>query len=558
MIYVPGAGSTGANLMLLSDCPTYEDTKAGQLLSGSDGRELNFLLKDAGIHREDCWTTSVSKFQVPPNVGKKRKPFHVRAKENEIDIQKQLEELQVEINSLKPNCILAMGSAALWALKGLYNIQQFRGSIMMGMGKKYVPTFHPNNLVRQQPSYEFKGYWNRQIILFDIIRAHKQSKFPEHNPPYRTLEICRSSHQLQEFWNRYKNTHTKIYPDIEAHGSCLPACIGFAFKPNHGICVPLWNCDNLSNIPDNDMVQIWRIVSEMLMYHDVVGQNFNYDRDKIKRLGFKIKRIAGDLMLKGFAINPELPKNLAFFTSIYTEEMFYKDDGMYQGSIESLLTGCARDSCVSCEVDLAMDPDLDELEQRPYYENFLLTLPDFYAEIESNGFTIDPIRRDELLRRYIEWDERIRYELFQLCGVEVNVNSPKQISILLFTNFKLPLRSGTGEEELTSLLNLQNGIKDPAHRRVVELILEGRRVRKTISTYLMALPDYDGRMKTTCFPCLETGRSSNGQQEPPIRPTVEVFDEHGKKKNKPLGIAFQTMTKHGDIGNDVRSMYIPW
>src|SRR5690606_31265401 len=38
---------------------------------------------------------------------------------------------------------------------------------------------------------------------------------------------------------------------------------------------------------------------------------------------------------------------------------------------------------------------------------------------------------------------------------------------------------------------------------------------------------------------------------------VEVIDENGKKKNKVLGIAFQTMTKHGDIGADIRAMYVP-
>jgi len=73
----------------------------------------------------------------------------------------------------------------------------------------------------------------------------------------------------------------------------------------------------------------------------------------------------------------------------------------------------------------------------------------------------------------------------------------------------------------------------------------------------MALPDYDGRMRTTYFPCLDTGRTSTSQQDPPIRPTVEVIDENGKKKIKVLGTAFQTMTKHGDIGADIRGMYVP-
>jgi DNA polymerase-1 len=71
------------------------------------------------------------------------------------------------------------------------------------------------------------------------------------------------------------------------------------------------------------------------------------------------------------------------------------------------------------------------------------------------------------------------------------------------------------------------------------------------------MPDFDGKMKSTFFPCLDTGRSSSGQQDPPIRPMVDVLDLNGKKKKKVLGTAFQTMTKHGDIGQDVRGQYVP-
>jgi DNA polymerase I-like protein with 3'-5' exonuclease and polymerase domains len=262
-------------------------------------------------------------------------------------------------------------------------------------------------------------------------------------------------------------------------------------------------------------------------------------------------------MLKAHAINPELLKSLAFNTSLYTEEPFYKDEGMYQGHMIDLLLGCARDACVTYEVDENMDADLDELGMRPFFENFLMKLPGLYWDIENQGFRVDPQERDRLLRKYVEWDERVRYELYTLVGTEINVNSPKQVSSLLFDNFKLPPRAGTGEEEITALLNSQSAIKKPEHRKVCELILEGRRVRKSISTYLMALPDYDGRMRTTYFPCLDTGRTATGQQDPPIRPIVEVVDENGKKKDKVIGIAFQTMTKHGDIGADIRGMYVP-
>lgn len=554
-IYVPGYGPLGAKLMILGECPTPKDTTAGKPFT--DSRELGQVLSDAGIRKENCWLTTVSKYHVEPNYPGKKIPFAVRAKQQGINIEQELFDLQQEINGVKPNCILAVGKSSLWALSGKTDIESYRGSILHGMGTKYVPSFNPAHLSWQATDVEFKGYWNRQLMIFDFKRALAQSAFSDYILPSRTIEICRNSAQLAEFRARYKGKKIRMAADIEANGTCMPVCIGLAFTKYHAMVVPLWNADGLSTIPAADMAQIWIILAEMLWENEIVGQNFNYDRDKILRLGFAIRKLASDVMLKAFAINPELPKGLAFNTSIFTEEPFYKNEGMYKGSITDLLMGCGRDACVTIEVDENMDADLNELGMRPFFENFLMRLPDLYWSIERQGFRVDHTERDRLLRKYIEWDERVRYELFNLVGCEVNVNAHKQIALLLWENLKLPRKDSTGEEDITALLNSPTAIKKREHRKICELILEGRRVRKSISTYLMALPDYDGRMRTTYFPCLDTGRTSTGQQDPPIRPIVEVIDENGKKKNKVLGTAFQTMTKHGDIGADIRGMYVP-
>jgi uracil-DNA glycosylase family 4 len=556
-VYVPAYGPIGAKLMILGECPSPQDVEAGKPLADSAGKELDRILRDVGINRSECWVSNVCKYHVTGSVsGEKKIPFGIRAQREGVDFHQELQDLQQEINSIKPNCILALGGTALYALSGKNKISKFRGSILHGMGVKFVPTYHPRDLMHSPQASEIKGYWNRVIMMFDFKRALKQSQFPELNLPHRTLEICRNSHQLAEFFKRYKHLN-RAAVDIEAMGSGLPACIGIAFTKGHGITVPLWNTNGISEIPDSDMVQIWILLADFLANTDIVGQNFNYDRDKLLRLGFIIKRLASDTMFKAFAINPELPKGLAFQTSLYTEEPFYKDEGMYEGTVNDLLMGCARDSCVTFEIDENMDADLDEIHQRSFYENYLMHLPDMYWDIERQGFRIDAGARDKLLYKYIEWDERLRHRLFQLTGTEINVNSPKQIGSLLWDNYGLPRKYSTGEESITELLNSPTAIKSDDVREVCELILEDRRVRKSISTYLMAMPDFDGRMRTTYFACLDTGRSSTGQQDPPIRPEVEVYDENGKKKKKVLGIAFQTMTKHGDIGADIREMYIP-
>lgn len=556
-IYVPGMGNIGAKLMVLGEAPSNEEESALKPFVGPAGREADKLFADAGFHRSECWITNVSKYMVPPNVGKKKIPFHVRARNAGIDMDEQLAHLREEINELKPNCILALGGTALWALSGKEKITDYRGSIMFGLGRKFVPTYHPAHLLHQAKNAEMKGHWNRFIMVLDMKRAYEEAASPNLELPRRTLQICRNSGELYEFLNRYKN-HPRMAVDIEARGSCIPVCIGIAFNKHHGMTVPLWNFDDISEIPDRELVTLWMMLAEVLANKNIIGQNFNYDRDKIKRLGFTTNRPVSDIMLKAFAINPELPKRLAFNQSIYTREPFYKDEGMYEGSMRDLLLGCARDACVTYEIDEAMDSDIDELGLRQFYENFLMTLPEFYLEIENNGFCVNPKTRDELIHKYVEWDERLRYELYKVVGFEVNPNAHQKVSSLLFDYWQLPRRDGTGEEELTALLNLQTkGVTNPDHRRAIEIILESRRVRKTLSTYLLAITDYDGKMKTTCFPCLETGRSSNGQQDPPIRPKIDMVGKGRKNDMKPMGTAFQTMTKHGDIGADIRKMYEP-
>lgn len=558
MTYIPAWGNSSAKLMIIGESPAYNEKRALE-----SNKELARCLSEAGYSFDNVWKSNVSKYYVPPAARSGAKiPFGVRAKNAGVDINEQLADLRTEISSINPNCILALGNTALWATTGKSGISKFRGSILVAPGTKVVATYNPAQL-HDYIGAEFKGYWNRAVILFDFKRAIAQAGFPELIRPQRTLQVIRSSFQFQQFLDAHKGlTHPAI--DIEARGKCLPACVGFAFTPKWGATVPLWNDEEYKafNISDQEMVKLWMMISETLAAHKVVGQNFKYDQDKLIRLGFQVAGLHSDSLMKSFAINPELPKSLAFLMSIHTEEPYYKDEGMYEGSLEDLFMGCSRDACVTKEVDISLDTEVDFYGVRDYYEKFILHLHQLYLDVDNEGMNVDTAKRDELFAKYIAWSESLSYELYKIVGEDININSPKQVAVLLYENFKIPRKTGTGEEVLTEILNSQSSKLSSDKRQAIEIILEQRRVEKTISTYLGALPDFDGKMKTSYFVCLDTGRTSTSQLEPPIRPTVELTKESpftGKKtkEHKPIGIAFQTMTKHGDIGADVRSQYVP-
>lgn len=555
--YVPGMGPIGAKLVVISDSPDPQDVKVRKPFVGSTGNEFKRLCREANINPDNFWFTYISKLPVVPGPPKSKIPFRKRCEMSGVDLDAQIRDLWEELNELRPNCILLLGKHSLGSLTGRFNIQDWRGSIQPLREFKYLSTYHPRNLFSYGGDMEFLGYWNRYVMILDIKRAYEQSQFKAVNLPKRTLQIANNSNDILQFRERWKSKSI-LSVDIEARGKCLPVCVGLSFDKSHGLTVPLWNNlenSGLMNTSDADMANAWIILQKVFDESEIVGQNFNYDRDKMKRLGFRFLKQRDDVMLKSFVINPEMPKGLAFNQSVYTLEPWYKNEGMYEGSLKDLFEGCARDACVTLEINSQMDDELVQLNQEKFYRNFIMSLPQLYAEIEATGFVVDYEKRDILLLKYIQWAERLNYALYKIVGASINVQSPKQVAQLLFEVWKLPKRSGTGEEELSAMLNLKS-FTDPIKRRGVEIILENRRVLKTIGTYIQALPDYDERMKTTCYPCLETGRSQTGKQDEPIRPELE-FKIGGKKKKKSMGAAFQTVTKHGDIGQDIRGMYGP-
>lgn len=553
--YIPGSGPLGARIAVVIDAPGYDEHMAGRQFVGGWAKEFDRIARDTGINRNDCWLTSVSKYYITPRAIGSKLTFAQRCELEGVSLDEQLTDLRIELNQIKPNIVIALGGTALWCLTGKFPIVDYRGSILPGMGLKVIGTYNPGDLISYGKGGEVFGYWNRQIVMFDMGRAKAQSSFNEIRRPNRSLTVCKNSAQLADFIKRNPIGSPAVDIENDNGGLCLPTCIGLAFNKHEGMTVPLWNINGISDIPDSDLAAMWLLVAKLLAERPVRGQNFKYDEDKINKLGFIIKALKSDTMLKAFVINPELPKSLAFNTSIYTEEPFYKNEGMYQGSYSDLFIGCARDACVTAEVDDAMDADIDELNLRLFYENFILPLHGLYSYIESEGLYTNEAIRESLIEKYVEWDERIRLELFNIAGDHINTSSPKQVASLLYDNWKLPRRKGTGEEVITGLLNLQT-IKDEGKRRGMELILEDRRVKKTLSSYLLSPADFDGRMRTSFFICLDTGRSSSNQLEPPIRPSIEVRED-GKKKKKNIGMAFQTITKHGDIGPEIRTMFIP-
>lgn len=567
---VEGQGNPNARLLVLGEAPGANEESSGIPFNGPAGEILDKILDAAGSSRSEVYVTNVVKVRPPDNDLKKLELIGYR-------IEDFYPELDIEIKSLNPTCILALGNEALRAVTGNSGITKWRGSILRSKyaGIKVVPSIHPASLLYQRESAAGIGYEMKTIMQLDYKRAVDESIDREYNVPDRNLMVCNSSMQLFNFLRRHEDKLVAAI-DIESM-HCIPICIGIAFSPHEALSIPLidvmsWYGER--KIGDNDLNDVWRLLIEFFERPGLklIGQNFKYDHTKLLApCGFPVPDPYADTMLMAHTINPELPRSLAFLTSIYTREPYYKDEGREfnpkKDRLDRLLLYNAKDCVVTFEAYEEMSKDLDELGLTEFFYDFVMKLHPLYMHIESVGFKVDEEKRKELKIKYkgliakaeAEFHELSGYKPVSAAGLKlmqkeckatgnemsnvVNLNSPLQVKALLEI-LGFPKRESTDEDTLVALIG-NHCSKDEKKKRILENILDIRKYKKMENNYLSAKADYDGRMRTSYrIDGTKTGRTSTAIQEMPVRP-------------EEMGAAFQTLTKHGDIGPEVREMYVP-
>lgn len=546
MIYVPGCGNPNARLMVVGEAPGAHEEANLEPFVGPAGVMVREFLSNGGLDVSEVYLTNVVKVRPPDNKIHRLPELGVKV----ADFEHQLWE---EIRTIKPNAILAFGNTALKALTGETGIKNYRGSILPNCRTglpKVIPTIHPSMLLHSEGEGQMMSMRDKVFIQFDVNRAIQQSLFPELKKPERLLHICKSSLDLIRFIER--NAHKKVIDyDIETF-KAIPMCIGFAFSRHEAISIPLFDImgpRNEEGIPMSDMAFIWKTIGSVLMdpQFQLIGHNLKFDQGRLEEAGILANWPYFDTQLGFHTIYPELPKRLAFVSSVLTEEPYYKDEleeyNPKKDKLTKRLLYNAKDCAVGYEVYEREIEELKEIDMLDWYFDNQNKLHKFYYEMERRGIMTSPSERKRLNKkydRYIQWIERA---LEKDLGYKLNVNSPKQVAATLFGDLKCPVRRDTSEDTLEMLM--VNAVRDERRQRIIRNILRGRKGRKTKSTYVGAALREDGAGDTIYnITGTETGRTSTSKPKAPV-------------VAKTRGFAFQTMTKHGDVGADLRKMFIP-
>jgi DNA polymerase I len=148
----------------------------------------------------------------------------------------------------------------------------------------------------------------------------------------------------------------------------------------------------------------------------------------------------------------------------------------------------------------ALRKEVDDQGLTSVYEEIDAPLVPVLARMEDAGVKIDTTVLGEMsvkLQREVEAKAR---EIYECCGVEFNISSPKQLGDVLFNKLALPIpvKYGRGKKISTAVDVLEGLAED---HEVPRMVLEYRQLTKLKSTYVDALPvlirSQSGRVHTT-------------------------------------------------------------
>jgi len=361
--YVP---ASRPKIAIVGEAAGMQEIQQGKPFVGASGQELTKMLRDAGINRHECYITNVFWTRPPGNKvegycgkkaemgkyypypplrsGKYLRPLHLEDVEQvESDyinslserfdspisvcpkgvdcIHDVLERLYLELRIVKPNIVIALGNTACWALLGRTGITTLRGCIAESTlvpGLKVLPTFHPAAILRQ--------WTNRVITLADLVKAKRESEFPEIRVPAREIKINPTVYDVERFFMEALRVTSLLAFDIETAGGTI-SCIGFAPSKSCALVIPFMDPSKLGYHywSREDEIEVWKWVRIALKSNvPKVAQNGLYDLQYLWRAGIPVNGLTHDTMILHHALQPEMPKSLAFLGSVYTDSPSWK------------------------------------------------------------------------------------------------------------------------------------------------------------------------------------------------------------------------------------------
>ncbi len=265
--------------------------------------------------------------------------------------------------------------------------------------------------------------------------------------------------------------------------------IALSFKDNENYYISLFSLNLLEN---SKCLSLELVLSKLRPYFENKGiskisHHLKFNFVLLRRHKIELEGNNFDIMIAAYLLNPS-SENYNLRNLFWEYLKYFKNEDKEIKKTAIMSTGI-EDACENAQNILKLKDILEEkMEEKKLislFKKIEIPLVKVLGEMEINGIKVNI---DFLKKVSQQVDSRLgelKKTIYNLSGTEFNINSPKQLSVVLFERLKLPVikKTKTGYSTNAEVLN----ILAPQHR-VVSFILEYRELDKLKNTYIDKLP----------------------------------------------------------------------
>lgn len=226
------------------------------------------------------------------------------------------------------------------------------------------------------------------------------------------------------------------------------------------------------------------------------GHQIKYDLQVLANYGIEIGTISFDTMLASYLLNSHQRQHslehltLDLFGKVKPSLAAVLGKGktaivLASAEPSSLVPLFCEDADDICRIKKILEKQLHERKLDPLFNNLEMPLIPVLAGMERHGMYLDIPYLHRMAKEVQLEIKALEQQIYALAGEEFNLNSPKQLSVILFEKLAIrpPRKTATG---LSTDADVLESLKD--QYPIAGKILEYRTLEKLRSTYIESLP----------------------------------------------------------------------
>ena len=363
----------------------------------------------------------------------------------------------------------------------------------------------------------------------------------EVKPPQGDYHIVNTTPALDELLNRLSAVKS-FAVDLETTSldPMLAQLVGISLSPAPGEAyyIPVGHV-GWGQIEQLPLEQVIARLKPLLEDNTLakLTHNGKYDTTVLAEYGIDVKNLTFDTMLAAYLLGEKsLGLKTLAFSKLAIEMTPITDligSGAKQISMSQVEIARAADyACADADITGRLSEGLEpELHRHGLWQLFAeveLPLMPVLVHMERNGIALDSELLQQMSHRLGKQLLKLEAEVYNSVGHQFNINSPQQLSTVLFEELRLPPQRKTKGSYSTgaSVLEELRGTHP-----VIEFILDYRQLSKIRSTYIDALPSLVNpktRRVHTSFNQTRTATGRLSSSEPNLQ-NIPVRGELGKE-----------------------------